>query len=98
MIAYTYLKPVFQRSFYRNIVLKNIARLRLSSHILAYETGRYQNIFRDQRKCFLCNFHDLEDEYHNALKCPYYSDVSNLFLPKYCRAGPNMYMYIALEN
>ena len=103
MILYKELKPVFERSSYLDIVDNKkhrniIAKLRLSSHKLSIETGRHQNIDRDQRKCILCNLNDIEDEFHFVLKCPYYNDVRNALIPKYYRIRPNMFKFIKLLN
>jgi len=103
MILYKELKPVFERSSYLDIVDNKkhrniIAKLRLSSHKLFIETGRHQNIDRDQRKCILCNLNDIEDEFHFVLKCPYYNDVRNALIPKYYRIRPNMFKFIKLLN
>lgn len=40
---------------------KLITRLRLSSHDLKIETGRYDNLTRDCRKC---NLNNIEDEFY----------------------------------
>jgi hypothetical protein len=103
MILYKELKPVFERSVYIDIVENKkhrniIAKLRLSSHKLFIETGRHQNIVRDQRKCVLCNLNDIEDEYHFVLTCPYYADVRKTLIPKYYRCRPNMFKFIELLN
>ena len=51
--------------------------LRLSSHKLLIETGRYANrsLQRNERKCTFCDMNDLEDEYHFVLVCPVYADL-----------------------
>ena len=40
------------------------SKLRLSSHDLAIETGRYINSERQYRKCLQCNIGVVESEYH----------------------------------
>ena len=62
------------------------------------ETGRHQNIVRDQRKCVLCNLNDIEDEYHFVIKCPYYADIRNTLIPTYYRSRPSMFKFIELLN
>ena len=47
-----------------------LCRLRLSSHRLFIEHGRWKSIPRVDRKCKLCN--EIEDEYHVMLLCPRY--------------------------
>jgi hypothetical protein len=44
-----------------------IAKFWTSDHCLQIETGRYNNIPRQQRLCTTCNI--LEDEYHFFLNC-----------------------------
>ena len=48
---------------------KCISKLRLSSHLLAIETGRYNKTNKTHRKCFSCH-NCVEDEYHFLLVCP----------------------------
>ena len=62
-----------------------LSRLRLSSHQLRIETGRYsQNIVdRAQRMCTFCNKSDIEDEYHFVLMCPVYSILRQKYIRPY---------------
>ena len=69
---YKELKPIFERSIYldkiENSKFRNIiAKLRLSSHVLFIETGRHQNIPRNERTCTFCTLNEIEDEYHFVL-------------------------------
>ncbi|PJE77859.1 hypothetical protein CI610_03212 [invertebrate metagenome] len=43
--------------------LREITKIRLSSHTLNIEKGRYHNIERHQRVCHLCDMNDIEDEF-----------------------------------
>ena len=45
-----------------------MTRLRLSSHKLMIERGRWLNILSKDRLCTLCN--KLEDEFHVICECP----------------------------
>ena len=59
-------------------------RLRVYSHRLAIETGRWykpQSISINERKCLYCNF--LEDEYHFILECPLYTEIRSKYIKKY---------------
>ncbi|MCG8430841.1 MAG: hypothetical protein MJA29_06695, partial [Candidatus Omnitrophica bacterium] len=47
-----------------------ISRLRMSAHNLRIETGRYNNLARNERICLLCNSGQVEDEIHFMLHCP----------------------------
>ena len=46
-----------------------LTRLKLSSHDLAIEKGRHQNIARQERVCSNCTMIVLETEYHYLLIC-----------------------------
>jgi superfamily II helicase len=41
---------------------RSICRLRISSHRLQIETGRYRNVPRDERICQNCSENEVEDE------------------------------------
>ena len=49
-----------------------VARLRMSAHILAIETGRHvrPKICKDLRIHKNCDLEEVEDESHFLLKCP----------------------------
>jgi len=51
-----------------------MSQLRLSSHSLYVEKGRYtrQRIDRSRHYCTFCNSNDNEDEFHFVIKCPIY--------------------------
>ena len=78
---------------------KSVSRLRLSSHRLFIETGRWhkpESIPINERKCIICN--KLEDEYHFVLECISYNDLRKQFLPVYYWKRPNMFKFIELIN
>ena len=54
--------------------------LRLCSHSLEIELGRYNNIERNNRLCKLCNQTAVESEYHFMLCCSRYSCIRSKFL------------------
>ena len=63
-----------------NFKLRNvISKLRLSSHDLEIERGRYQKpkLTPAQRLCKLCNLGYIEDEIHMLLFCPLYKEERN---------------------
>lgn len=74
---------------------KLICKLRLSSHCLSIETGRYKNVPLDRRLCPLCTL-DVEDEFHFFLKCTYYSHFRTKFLKKYYFTRPSVFKLIQL--
>ena len=53
---------------------KSITQIRLSSHRLAIETGRWQNILRENRLCKYCNLSAIETESHFLFECQNYID------------------------
>jgi hypothetical protein len=65
------------------------AWIRLSSHNLFIETGRYTGIVRNERKCILCNLNVLEDEFHFVLQCTKYNDLSKKYIKKYYWSRPS---------
>ena len=63
-----------------------LSRFRTSSHSLRIETGRYENIHRDQRLCQSCNMNMTETEFHFLLVCPHYRELRTKYLKQYyCR-------------
>ena len=55
---------------------KTFAKLRISSHKLRIDKGRYDNIPRDERLCSLYNCKGIEDETHFLVDCPSFSSIS----------------------
>ena len=74
---------------------KYLSKFRLSSHSLAIETGRYTNINFIDRKCFMCK-HDVEDEFHFILKCPWYESYRKLYIKPYYYRCPSVYKLMEL--
>lgn len=69
-----------------------LSRLRVSSHRLEVETGRWnkpQRIEYIERKCRICN--KLEDEFHFVFECCAYENIRNTYIPRYFRVRPNMF-------
>ena len=44
-------------------------KLRISSHRLPVESGRYNNIPIDERTCKLCNLNEVGNEQHYLMQC-----------------------------
>ena len=77
----------------------NLSGLRLSSHRLSIETGRWNqpvSLPINQRLCTFCNC--LEDEFHFVMECTQYSEIRKELLPRYYWSRPNMYKFIELMN
>lgn len=100
---YREIKTVFEISDYL-AVLDNfkhrqaISKMRLSSHKLNIERGRYTRIPRQDRKCELCNRNDIEDEYHFMIVCDVYSDLRRDYIPPYYTNRPSMFKFVKLLN
>ncbi len=73
-------------------------RLRLSVHPLRIQTGRYgrNRIARDQRYCLFCNSHDIEDEYHFMLICPFLEEIRKKYVTKYYYQRPSMFKFLEM--
>ncbi len=74
-----------------------ITKLRVSSHRLEVESGRWHkpaSIPYNERKCKICNV--LEDEYHLMFICPIYKDLRQMYIPKYFRNRSSMFKLIEL--
>ena len=74
--------PCFHDLSRRNPSRKALVKLRISSHKLRIETGRYDKIPREERLCNLCNSNKIEDETHFLLDCPRYSSIRDMFFSK----------------
>ena len=61
---------------------KGKAKIRLSSHNLSIETGRYSNTCKASRCCFSCA-DCVEDEYHFILVCPVYANCCRKYIEEY---------------
>ena len=73
-----------------------LSRLRLGSHNLMIERGRWEKpkrLFRN-RLCEVCN--EIEDEYHVIFKCSRYSDIRGKYIGKSIVKKPSMFKLINL--
>jgi len=59
---------------------KLLTSIRLCSHSLEIEVGRYYNIERDNRLCKLCNQNAVESEYHFILCCSKYRCIRSKYI------------------
>ena len=74
-----------------------MAKLRVSSHRLEVEIGRwYSPVSKpfDERKCHIRN--KLEDEFHFLFECPLYTDLRRHYLSRYYIVRHSMYKLIEL--
>ena len=62
-----------------------MSRLRLCSHSLESERGRYDNTEAENRHCQYCKAHgkeEVEDEAHFLVSCPQHNELRKTFLPQ----------------
>ena len=62
-----------------------MSRLRLCSHSLEIERGRYDDTESESRHCQYCKVHgkeEVEDEVHFLVSCPQHKELRKTFLPK----------------
>lgn len=74
-----------------------LSRLRVSSHRLEVEAGRWARPVRVEygdRKCRICN--KLEDEFHFIIECPLYNELRKLYIDKYYTVRPSLFKLIEL--
>ena len=79
--------------------MQAMSKLRMSSHRLAIESGRWTrpNIIPvNERKCTRCKL--VEDEYHFILECTIYIDLRKKYIPKYFWKRPSMFKFVELLN
>ena len=55
-------------------LLKKFVNFRLCINKLPIETGRWQNIDHNLRKCNICNDNDLGDELHYLYRCSFFDE------------------------
>ncbi|XP_052787930.1 uncharacterized protein LOC128222834 [Mya arenaria] len=74
-----------------------LSRLRMSSHMLSIETGRWHKPTAtpyNERTCLFCN--TLEDEYHFLLECQLYAELREMYIKPYYFKRRNMFKFIEL--
>ena len=63
-----------------DLLRKQLSCLRLTSHCLEIEFGRFNGINRENRLCKFCTQNVVESEYHFILCCPRYSEIRTKYL------------------
>ena len=97
---YTHIADLRPKAYLNSVkVLKfrnSLARLRVSSHRLEIEAGRWARPHKpvNERLCNICNF--LEDEYHFVIECSLYNSLRCKYIDQVYWRRPNMYKFINL--
>ena len=65
-------------------------KFRTSNHRLPIETGRWENVPFDDRKCQLCHKDELGDEFHYLFCCNYFETERKRHLKPYFYKRPNI--------
>lgn len=79
-----------------NNLKTHISRIRLSSHCLNIETGRYQGKNRQARLCDVCDTQQIEDEFHFILQCPKYYNLRKKYISEYYFKSPSTFKLLQL--
>lgn len=79
---YTMFKEILKTEMYVKLNLSAherslLAQIRFGILPIKVETGRFNNIQLDDRKCEMCNANVIEDECHFLFECERYSDIRN---------------------
>lgn len=103
LILYKAVKERFEYESYldvfSNIKLRQfVTKIRLSSHNLHIETGRYgrNRLPRHERMCQICDENEIENEFHFMLKCSKYSQLRTRLIPVYYHRRPSMLKFTEL--
>ena len=82
-IKTNYSPPAYLDLIRKNPSRKTIVKLRISSHKLRIDTGRYDHIApAGERVCSVCNCNRIEDETHFLLDCLSFSSMIQMFFSK----------------
>jgi hypothetical protein len=99
---YRQLKCSFEFESYLNNISRKfrttLCRLRLASHKLRIETGRYTHTRTDRslRVCEVCKNGDVEDEFHFVIVCPAYHMLRVKYIKPLYFNHPSVFIFIAL--
>ena len=75
-----------------------LCRFRTTNNKLPVETGRWQNIPRENRKCILCNRSQIGDEYHYIFECIYFNQKRKQSLLNYFIYSHNIIKFSELMS
>ena len=75
-----------------------LAQFRLGILPIHVETGRYSNTPLEERICKLCDFNEIEDEYHFLIICPLYARYRSTLFNNVYQIVQNFDLIIILKN
>ncbi|MCW4346540.1 MAG: reverse transcriptase domain-containing protein [Candidatus Thiodiazotropha endolucinida] len=76
---------------------KKLIQMRTRNHRLPVETGRWQNIPKDERLCTFCKT-TLGDEFHVILECQELKEIRSKYIQQYYYRGANTIKFNELMN
>ena len=76
-----------------NNLYLNLVRFRTGNHKLPVETGRWNNIEYNERKCSLCTTSAIGDEFHYVLECTHFTRERRALIPIPYYTRPNILKY-----
>lgn len=81
-------------------MIYNITKIRLSSHALRIQTGRYgrNRLDRAERLCLFCETRQIDFEYHFICECPIFRDIRIKFIKAFYIIRPSVYKLCELLN
>ena len=71
----------------------NMVRFRTGNHKLPIETGRWNNIEYEDRKCTLCDKNTIGNEFQYVLECSYFRQEKHAYISQTYFVRPNMLKY-----
>ena len=73
-----------------------IIKYRTGNHPPQVETGRWDDIPLNERKCKICTTDNIGNEYHYLFTCDFFKSDRKLYLKPYFYVKPNIRKYRAL--
>ena len=100
--SYSICKDTVQLESYLTELSKNkyinLIKFRTGNHRFPIETGRWAGLDVSERKCTLCDLHDVGDELHYLLKCKFFENERHAHIKRYYYTRPNIIKFKQLLN
>ncbi|MCG7875884.1 MAG: reverse transcriptase family protein [Candidatus Thiodiazotropha endolucinida] len=75
-----------------------LVKLRTGNHRFPCERGRWLGLELNDRKCALCSLHEVGDEFHYVMKCPFFASERRKYIDKYYYTFTNVLKFKELLN